>query len=50
MSNGLLFVIGFIISSLVLFSVGGLIYAAQLDGKYQQEQEAKANQENPEEE
>ena len=39
MSNLLLFVVGFIITSLVFFSVGGLIYAAHLDGEYNKRRE-----------
>lgn len=41
MSNPALFAIGFVITMLVVFAVGGLVYAARLDGKYQQEMEAR---------
>lgn len=41
MSNGVLFICGFFITALVLFAVGGLVYAARLDGLYHQEMEAK---------
>jgi len=37
MSNGALFAVGFVITALVVFAIGGLIYAAVLDQRYQDE-------------
>lgn len=38
MNNLLLFVVGFLISCVVIAAVGILIYAAILDGRYEREQ------------
>ncbi len=37
MSNGALFAVGFAITALVVFAIGGLIYGAILDQRYQDE-------------
>ena len=40
MSNGALFAVGFVITALVVFAIGGLLYAAHLDQRYQDEFES----------
>ena len=40
MSNGALFAVGFVITALVVFAIGGLLYAARLDQRYQDEFES----------
>lgn len=42
MSNGALFAVGFAITALVLFAVGGLVYAALLDQRYHEEMSSTA--------
>jgi len=39
-SNGALFAVGFVITALVVFAIGGLLYAAHLDQRYQDEFES----------
>lgn len=41
MSNGALFAVGFAITALVMFAVGGLVYAALLDQRYQDEMSSR---------
>lgn len=40
MSNGALFAVGFVITALVVFAIGGLLYAAHLDQRFQDEFES----------
>ncbi len=40
MNNLPLFIAGFLISCIVIFAVGVLLYAAVLDGRYEREQQA----------
>lgn len=40
MSNGALFAVGLAITVLVVFAIGGLLYAAMLDQRYQDEMSA----------
>ena len=39
MNNLLLFIIGFLVSSVVMVAIGILVYAAILDGRYEREQQ-----------
>ena len=39
-----LFIAGFLISCIVIFAIGVLFYAAILDGRYENEQQAKRSQ------
>lgn len=48
MSNLPLFLAGCFITALVLFGVGGLIYAAILDGRYDEEMAARRDAEDQE--
>jgi hypothetical protein len=41
-SNGALFAVGFLITALVVFAIGGLVYAAMLDQRYQDEMDDSA--------
>ena len=42
MSQGALFAVGLVITALVVFAIGGLIYAAVLDQRYQDESEGRS--------
>jgi len=44
-SNGALFAVGFAITALVAFAIGGLIYAALLDQRYQDEMSSSSGDE-----
>ncbi len=44
MSNGALFAVGFVITALVMFAIGGLVYAAMLDQRYQDEMNPEASE------
>ena len=39
MNNLLLFIVGFLVSSVVMVAIGVLVYAAILDGRYEREQQ-----------
>lgn len=39
MNNLLLFIVGFLVSCVVMIAIGVLIYAAILDGRYEREQQ-----------
>ena len=39
MNNLLLFIVGFLVSSVVMLAIGILVYAAILDGRYEREQQ-----------
>ena len=43
MSNGALFAVGFVITALVVFAIGGLLYAAMLDQRYQAQMDDSAD-------